>query len=200
MREAGGLVTGLSVLRRVAADPCQTAPSLPEANTIKPAALALAVAACSSPGSSPPAQVTVTHTRSVTAAPTVTTVTPRPMVTTVTRKPTPPPAQSEPTQASGPGLSDPVAVVTQFYADITARNYGAAWALGGDNIAGTSYVNWVAGYGTIAAIAVTAAEDFGSDQATVSISATQTDGSVRNYSGTYTVQKGVIVSARITQQ
>jgi hypothetical protein len=115
---------------------------------------------------------------------------------------TPPPAQSgpAPAQASGPGLSDPVAVVTQFYADITARNYGAAWALGGDNIAGTSYANWVAGYGTTAAIAVTAAEDFGSDQATVSISATQTDGSVRNYSGTYTVQNGVIVSAQITQQ
>lgn len=175
------------------------------------AALGLAVAACSSPGSSPPAQVTVTHTRSVTAAPTVTTVTPRPTVTTVTPRPTvttvtpkatPPPAQSAPapTQASGPGLSDPVAVVTQFYADITARNYGAAWALGGDNIAGTSYANWVAGYGTTAAIAVTAAEDFGSDQATVSISATQTDGSVRNYSGTYTVQNGIIVSAQITQQ
>ena len=166
------------------------------------AALGLAVAACSSQGSSPPAQVTVTHTRSVTAAPTVTTVTPRPTVTTVTPKATPPPAQSgpAPTQASGPGLSDPVAVVTQFYADITARNYGAAWALGGDNIAGTSYANWVAGYGTTAAIAVTAAEDFGSDQATVSISATQTDGSVRNYSGTYTVQNGVIVSAQITQQ
>jgi hypothetical protein len=166
------------------------------------AALGLAVAACSSPGSSPPAQVTVTHTRSVTAAPTVTTVTPRPTVTTVAPKATPPPAQSgpAPAQASGPGLSDPVAVVTQFYADITARNYGAAWALGGDNIAGTSYANWVAGYGTTAAIAVTAAEDFGSDQATVSISATQTDGSVRNYSGTYTVQNGVIVSAQITQQ
>ena len=166
------------------------------------AALGLVVAACSSPGSSPPAQVTVTHTRSVTAAPTVTTVTPRPTVTTVTPKATPPPAQSAPapTQASGPGLSDPVAVVTQFYADITARTYGAAWALGGDNIAGTSYANWVAGYGTTAAIAVTAAEDFGSDQATVSISATQTDGSVRNYSGTYTVQNGVIVSAQITQQ
>jgi len=166
------------------------------------AALGLAVAACSSPGSSPPAQVTVTHTRSVTAAPTVTTVTPRPTVTTVTPRATPPPAQSgpAPAQASGPGLSDPVAVVTQFYADITARNYGAAWALGGDNIAGTSYANRVAGYGTTAAIAVTAAEDFGSDQATVSISATQTDGSVRDYSGTYTVQNGVIVSAQITQQ
>ena len=107
---------------------------------------------------------------------------------------------------AGPGAGvqsravEPVAVVTQFYADITAQNYGAAWALGGDNLAGTSYASWVAGYGTTAAIAVTAAENFGSDQATASISATQSDGSVRNYSGTYTVQDGVIVSAQITQQ
>lgn len=166
------------------------------------AALGLAVAACNSPGSPPPAQVTITHTRSVTAAPKVTTVTPRPRVTTVTPTAAPPPAQSAPapTQASSPALSDPVAVVTQFYADITAHNYSAAWALGGANIAGTSYANWVAGYGTTAAIAVTAVEDTGSDQVTASISATQTDGSVRNYSGTYTVQNGVIVSAQITQQ
>ncbi len=162
------------------------------------AALGLAVAACSSPA----AQVTITHTRSVTAAPKVTTVTPRPRAATVTSKAAPPPTQPAPapTQASSPGLSDPVAVVTQFYADITAHNYGAAWTLGGDNIGGTSYANWVAGYGTTAAIAVTAAEDFGSDQATASISATQTDGSVRNYSGTYTVQNGVIVSAQVTQE
>lgn len=165
-------------------------------------ALGLAVAACGSPGNSPPAPVTVTHTRTVTAAPKVITVTPKPRVITVTPKAPPAPTQAAPapTQASSPGLSDPVAVVTQFYADITARDYGAAWALGGDNIAGTSYANWVAGYGTTAAIAVTTAEDFGSDQATASISATQTDGSVRNYGGTYTVQNGVIVSAQITQQ
>ena len=154
-------------------------------------ALGIAVAACGSPGNSPPAPVTVTHTRIVTTAPTATAVTPTAAPTQAARAPT---------QAPSPGLSDPVAVVTQFYADITAHDYGAAWALGGDNIAGTSYSNWVAGYGTTAAIAVTAAEDSGSDQVTASISATQTDGSVRNYSGTYTVQNGVIVSAQITQQ
>lgn len=164
--------------------------------------LGLAVAACGSPGNSPPAPVTVTHTRTVTTAPTASTVTPKPRVTTVT--PTAPPAPTQaapaPTHASSPGLSDPVAVVTQFYADISAHDYAAAWALGGANIAGTSYSNWVAGYGTTAAITVTAAEDSGSSQVTASISATQTDGSVRNYIGTYTVQDGVIVSAQITQQ
>jgi len=156
-------------------------------------ALSLAVAACGSTGSSPPAAVTVTHTRTAAAAPTVTAVTP-------TAAPAPTQAGPAPGPASSPGLSDPAAVVTQFYADITAHDYGAAWALGGDNLAGTSYANWVAGYGTTAAIAVTAADNTGSDQATASISATQTDGSVRNYSGTYTVQNGVIVGAQITQQ
>jgi len=156
-------------------------------------ALGLAAAACGSPGNSPPAPATVTHIRTVTTAPVATPVTP-------TAAPAPTQAAPTPTQASSPGLSDPVAVVTQFYADITAHDYGAAWALGGDNIAGTSYANWAAGYGTTAAIAVTAAEDSGSDQVTASISATQTDGSVRSYSGTYTVQDGVITSAQITQQ
>ena len=161
-------------------------------------ALGIAVAACGSPGNSPPAPVTVTHTRIVTTAPTATAVTPTATAITPTAAPTQ--AAPAPTQASSPGLSDPVAVVTQFYADITAHAYSAAWALGGANIAGTSYGNWVAGYGTTAAIAVTAAEDSGGAQVTASISATQTDGSVRNYSGTYTVQDGVIVSAQITQQ
>jgi len=38
VREAGGLVTGLTALRRVASGPCQTVPSLPEANAIRRAA------------------------------------------------------------------------------------------------------------------------------------------------------------------
>lgn len=167
------------------------------------AVLGLAVPACSSPGTSPPAApATVTHTRIVTAAPEMITVTPKPRIITVTPRAGPASTQAAPapTQAPNPGLSDPVAVVTQFYADITAHDYGAAWALGGVNIAGTSYANWVAGYGTTAAISVTSAENSGSDQVMASISATQTDGSVRNYGGTYTVQNGVIVSAQITQQ
>jgi hypothetical protein len=168
--------------------------------TVITLALGLAVAACGSQGNSPPAPATVTHTRTMTTAPKVTTVTPKPQATTVTPTAAPTQAAPAPTQASSPGLSDPVAIVTQFYADITAHDYAAAWVLGGANIAGTSYSNWVNGYATTAAIAVTAAEDSGSDQVTATISATQTDGSVRNYTGTYTVQNGVIVSAQITQQ
>jgi hypothetical protein len=156
---------------------------------------------------SPPARVTITYV--VTAPPKVVTVTPKPKVSKATATPTPTaapaiPAPTQapvpaPTQAHAPGLSDPEAVVTQFYADISAHDYSAAWALGGDNIGGTDYTDWVAGYGATASISVSSAEDFGSDQVSATISAVQTDGSVRNYQGTYTVQNGVIVGANITR-
>lgn len=40
----------------------------------------------------------------------------------------------------------------------------AAWALGGDNIAGTDYASWVAGYSTTASISVGTFSGFGSNQ------------------------------------
>ena len=41
--------------------------------------------------------------------------------------------------------------------------------------------------------------NWNSDSAYAEIDATQLDGTVKTYSGTYTVQNGVIVSANITQ-
>jgi len=175
------------------------------------------IAGCSGGTSTPAATaaprpaVTVTRT----APPKVVTVTPKPPKT-VTTTPAPttqapttqaPTTQAPTTQAPpaapaapAPGLTDPEAVVTQFYADISAGNYSAAWALGGSNIAGTTYANWVAGYSTTASISVTSAENLGSDQVSAGISAVQQDGAVLNYSGTYTVNNGVIISANISQQ
>jgi hypothetical protein len=91
--------------------------------------------------------------------------------------------------------------VTQFYQDISNGDYSAAWALGGDNLAGgASYDTWVAGYeDTTSSIAVVTSSNWNSDTAYAEIDATQLDGSVKTYSGTYTVQNGVIVSADITQ-
>jgi hypothetical protein len=92
-------------------------------------------------------------------------------------------------------------VVTQFYQDITDGNYSAAWALGGDNLAGgVSYDSWVAGYqGTTSSIMVVTSSNWNSDTAYAEIDATQLDGTVKTYTGTYTVQNGVIVSADIAQ-
>ena len=91
--------------------------------------------------------------------------------------------------------------MTQFYQDISNGYYAAAWALGGDNLAGgASYDTWVAGYhDTTSSIAVVTSSNWNSDTAYAEIDATQIDGTVKTYSGTYTVQNGVIVSANITQ-
>ena len=104
---------------------------------------------------------------------------------------------------STPQLTNAVAAVDQYYQDITDQNYAAAWAIGGNNIAaqnGQTYASWAAGYSsTTASISIT---DFGTwSNGTVwcDISATQLNGSVNTYYGTYAVSDGVIVSASIHQ-
>lgn len=111
-----------------------------------------------------------------------------------------PATTAAPPPAAAP-LTNPVAVVTQFYQDISDGDYRAAWALGGDNLAGgASYATWVAGYrDTTSSIQVVTSSDWNSDTAYAEIDATQLDGSVKTYSGTYTVRNGVIVAADITQ-
>lgn len=119
-----------------------------------------------------------------------------------------PAAQPAPAQPAGPAPAQPApqfanatAVVSQFYQDITDHDYSAAWALGGDNISnGASYATWVAGYqDTTASIALGTTSDFGSDQVQAELIATQLDGTVKTYEGTYTVQNGVIVAANVIE-
>jgi hypothetical protein len=84
--------------------------------------------------------------------------------------------------------------------DITDSNYAAAWALGGDNLSnGVSYASWVAGYSTTASITLNTYSQWGSSTVYASLTATQADGTVKTYSGTYTVSGGVIVAAHIVQ-
>jgi hypothetical protein len=107
-------------------------------------------------------------------------------------------AASAPVHAT-PQLTNGVAVVSQFYQDLTNHDYWDAWQLGGDNIGGSDYNGWVAGYATTASIDITSYGTWNDGTVWADISATQTDGSIRTYSGTYTVANGVIVSANITQ-
>jgi hypothetical protein len=108
------------------------------------------------------------------------------------------PAPSAP--APQPQFANAAAVVTQFYQDITDHNYAAAWALGGRNISGgVGYNAWVAGYGTTEALTLYNQTDWGSGQVHAYLRAFQTDGTIRYYTGTYTVQNGVIVAAHIVQ-
>ena len=98
-------------------------------------------------------------------------------------------------------FTNSVAVVDQFYQDITDHNYAAAWALGGSNLShGVGYGSWVSGYSTTtASITLYDQADWGSGTVHAYLSALQLDGSTLTYVGTYTISNGVIVSANITQ-
>jgi hypothetical protein len=139
-------------------------------------------------------------------APTVTTTVSAP-AKTITRTATPPPATTPNAAASRapapqpqPHFANATAVVSQFYQDITDHNYAAAWAAGGRNVSGgVGYDAWVAGYGTTESISLGTFSYFGSGQVQTVLSALQTGGAVNTYTGTYTVQDGIIVAAHIVQ-
>jgi hypothetical protein len=140
-----------------------------------------------------------------TPAPTVTMTVFAPAKTiTITRTAAPPPATTAaapaPQAQPQPQFANATAVVTQFYQDITDHNYTAAWALGGNNVSGgVGYDAWVAGYGTTESIDLGSVSYFGSGQVQTVLSALQTSGAVYAYTGTYTVQNGIIVAAHIVQ-
>ncbi|WP_051939501.1 hypothetical protein [Phaeacidiphilus oryzae] len=166
------------------------------------AALLLGATACGSAATqhnaAPPSTTTAPATSRPSSPPATTvTPTPRPTVTV-----TAPPATGPPAAATTPAPANinAGAVVEQYYQDINDQNYAAAWALGGKNIAGTSYSDYVAGFATTASVSLGTTNDFGSDQVSAVLYATQTDGSVKVYQGTYTVVQGVIVAADIKQE
>ncbi|MFJ7246326.1 hypothetical protein ACIQWA_16960 [Kitasatospora sp. NPDC098652] len=98
-----------------------------------------------------------------------------------------------------PSVLGPRAVVMRYYRDLNSKDYLDAWSLGGSNIAQTSYDQWVGGFATTKEIEVAASDDVTAPgTVNVFIEATQTDGTVRRFTGTYTVINGVISSAHIT--
>jgi hypothetical protein len=105
----------------------------------------------------------------------------------------PPAGQPPATSTAAP--ADPRQVVENYFADINARDYNGAWALGGKNL-DSSLQNFTAGFSATQHDSVTVT---GASGGTVSVDldALQTDGSHRHFSGTYTVQDGVIVNANI---
>jgi len=123
---------------------------------------------------------------------------------------TTPPAVAPPTTQPSktpapvpPPLTNGAAVVTQYYQDVSDKNYAAAWAIGGRNLAaenGQTYASWVAGYAdTTASISITSYGTWSNGTVWCYISAVQYSGAVNTYYGTYTVANGVIVSASIRQ-
>jgi hypothetical protein len=99
---------------------------------------------------------------------------------------------------SSPTPEDASAVVEEFYQDISDKDFTAAWELGGKNIAGTSYAKWVAGFDTTDNVEVETANTEDPEQVSVVIRATQSDGAVKVFHGTYTVSGGEIINADIS--
>ena len=159
----------------------------------------LSLAACGS-SKAPAAAPAVTHTVTSPAAapkpttPAPTTPAPAPAKTDYVQAPAAPAPAPEPAY-----FTNSTAVVQQFYQDINDGDYSDAWALGGDNIGGSDYASWMAGYDSTVSVYLGTFSAFGSDQVQASLSAVQSDGITNTYEGTYTVSGGVIVAASIVQ-
>jgi hypothetical protein len=153
-----------------------------------------AVSGATTAAPKPAATATAKPTQPASPAPTV--GAPRPTATVTI---TAPPPATAPAPAA-PALTNAVAVVQQFYQDITNHNYAAAWALGGKNLNnGVGYDQWVAGYATTASIDLITYGQWSNGTVYASLSALQTDATVKTYYGTYTVSGGQIVAAHIKQ-
>ena len=101
---------------------------------------------------------------------------------------TPSASPSVPQYATAP------ATVRAYYSAINSRNYARAWHLGG-RFTGSSYSAFAAGFQGTAHDEVSILSVTGS-VVTARLAAGQTDGSVRNYQGTYWVTHCVITTVR----
>ena len=79
-----------------------------------------------------------------------------------------------------------------YFAAINAHEYRKAWNLGGSNT-GQSYQQFVQGFNGTQQDTLTI-QSVNSNVVTARLSALQTDGKVKTFQGTYTVNNGVITS------
>ncbi len=104
----------------------------------------------------------------------------------------PPAPHGSPTAALA---SSPATTVQDYFRAINHHRYGRAWLLGGKNT-GLSYAAFVSGFRGTARDAVGIISTSG-DVVTARLTATQADGSVKTYEGTYTVIGGQIARSDI---
>jgi hypothetical protein len=103
-----------------------------------------------------------------------------------------PPASPTASPRGGPAI-----VVHKYFAAINNGNYAKAWRLGGSNF-GSSYAAYVAGFqGTVNDV-VTIISVSG-NVVTANLAALQSDGTTKNFDGTYTVVNGVIAKSDVHQ-
>ena len=153
-------------------------------------------AATSAPRSATPAPaITKTVTMTPTAAPT--TAAPAAPATTAA-----PAAPVAPAAAPGadPNVSQPWAVVSAYYGDIESGDYAGAWALLDSGMTtGQTYQQFVDGFSCTGGQELS--ENWASgDQVNFNLAATDScSGAVQDFSGTDTVQGGLIVAADVSQ-
>ena len=120
--------------------------------------------------------------------------------------PSAPAASGSGTSGAGPSVSPtpagsgplgPAATVQAYFAAINRHDYSRAWSLGGKNTA-SSFSQFQNGFAGTASDQVTIVSVSGG-VVTVKLVATQTDGTVKDYAGTYTVDQGVIAGSDIKQ-
>jgi hypothetical protein len=101
-------------------------------------------------------------------------------------------------QAPSSESAAPADVVQAYYDAINAGDYQRAWGLGGKNLGG-SYESFVAGFADTVSDTVTITSTDG-NVVSMTLDAAQSDGSIRHYAGTYTVNGGVITAANVAQR
>jgi hypothetical protein len=97
---------------------------------------------------------------------------------------------SSPTPTDSPSATGPDSTVLAYFNAINQQDYQTAWTLGGDNLH-ESYSAFVAGFSSTQQDNVTIQSVQG-DVVTADLTAQNTDGTTRYFSGTYTVSNGVI--------
>jgi hypothetical protein len=117
-----------------------------------------------------------------------------------TKAVTPPPStvSVQPSRTRAPEV-DPAGAVNAYYDAIDRGDFSTAWYLGGKNLPGNrDYPTYVAAFSGTARDTPTVTSVNGGT-VYVDLSAEQTDGSVRTFSGYYTVSGGVIVGGHLAR-
>jgi hypothetical protein len=113
---------------------------------------------------------------------------------------TPAPVTPAPSPAVGPAQSDPWAVVSEYYGDVSSKDYPDAWALWSPSmqVAQGGYNSWVAGYANSGGQSVAEISESG-NQVWYYLESVNPDGSIQWYRGSAIVGNGQIQSAHLTQ-
>ena len=132
-------------------------------------------------------------TKTVTATPTAAAPAAAPAAPATTAAPAAAPA-------ADPNVTDPWAVVSAYYGDIESGDYAGAWALLDSGLTtGQTYQQFVDGFSCTGSQDLTETGQSG-DQVSFDLAATDNcTGAVQDFSGTDTVQGGLIVAADVSQ-